>query len=293
MRSAVFALLPFAAATAGCAASSGEAVDAETATTTSALVIVERTTDTAQGSRAEASARFARVTASASPSTAMRSVGAGLDLPSPGACAPLATLSSSVVSNDPTPVVELLDVGPVTLEANGVATRLLPRQLPDVTDVVSGVVYARAAESTLLPAAATYVLHVAGGTGLGSVDVTTLSPADPASIRVVTEGGGAEDPSVEDANVRKSAIVLSGATVNIEWADEGAGDEVYVDVRPSNVRCLLDGAGHGSLPSVFLDDSGTLSLHRLHREPLRARGIDSGEIRFDFARSIAYVNVRR
>jgi hypothetical protein len=110
------------------------------------------------------------------------------------------------------------------------------------------------------------------------------------SIRVVAEGI-AEDSSVEDANAgaKKSPVVLSGARVSIEWTDEGVGDEIYVDVRPSNVRCLLDGAGHGTLPSVFLDDAGTLSLHRLHREPLRARGIDSGEIRFDFARSIAYV----
>jgi hypothetical protein len=200
---------------------------------------------------------------------------------------------SSAVSSDPAPVVELLDVGPVTLEANGVATRLLPRQLPDVTDVVSGVVYARAADSTLLPASAPYILHVAGGTGLGGLDLAALSPADPASIRVLVDGSGAEDTSVEDVsagpNAKKPAVVVSGAAVTIEWSDEGAGDEVYVDVRPSNVRCLLDGAGHATLPSAFFDDAGTLLLHRLHREPLRTKGIDSGEIRFDFARSIAYV----
>jgi hypothetical protein len=290
MRSVIFVLLPVAAASVGCAATGGDVGDAETATTTSALVVVERTSDGAQ-----ASARFVRASASASPAAAMRSVGAGLDLPSPGACAPLAVLASAV-SSDPAPVVELLDVGPVTLEANGVATRLLPRQLPDVTDVVSGVVYARAADSTLLPASAPYLLHVAGGTGLGSLDVAALSPADPASIRVLVDGSGAEDTSVEDASVgangkKPTAIVsvVSGAAVTIEWSDEGAGDEVYVDVRPSNVRCLLDGAGHGTLPSAFFDDAGTLLLHRLHRELLRAKGIDSGEIRFDFARSIAYV----
>jgi hypothetical protein len=41
--------------------------------------------------------------------------------------------------------------------------------------------------------------------------------------------------------------------------------------------------------TLFLDDAGTLVVHRLRREPLSARGIDSGEVRFDFARTIAYV----
>ena len=187
MRRLVLALLPIASASVGCAASGSETGDAETATTTSAVVVVERTADALQGARAEASARFVRVTASTSPASALRSVGAGLDLPTPGACAPLSALTGIAASGDPVPVVELLDVGPVSLEANGVATRLLPRQLPDVTDVVSGVVYARAADAPLLPAAASYVVHVSGGTSLGALDVPAFSPAEPNSIRILAE----------------------------------------------------------------------------------------------------------
>ena len=64
---------------------------------------------------------------------------------------------------------------------------------------------------------------------------------------------------------------------------------MYVDVRPNGVRCVLEGSGHGSVSTMFFDDAGTLVVHRLHREPLAARGIDTGEVRFDFARTISYV----
>jgi hypothetical protein len=42
------------------------------------------------------------------------------------------------------------------------------------------------------------------------------------------------------------------------------------------------------VPSSLLDDAGSLVVHRVHVEPLQARGIDGGELRFDFARVVAY-----
>jgi hypothetical protein len=66
------------------------------------------------------------------------------------------------------------------------------------------------------------------------------------------------------------------------------------------VRCVLVPAGepdrlsHANVSATLLSDEhgafdhGTIVLHRLHREPIHARGIDSGEVRFDFARSISY-----
>src|SRR5580693_5851830 len=140
----------------GCAGNvSGVGGDAEVATTTSA-VVVERAVDARVGSRAEGSARFVRITATGSLDDALRTIGAALELPPRGACATVASLAGRVARAGTTPVVELVDVGAVSLEANGVETRLVPRQLPDVTDVVSGVVYARAADPGLLPAAAHY-----------------------------------------------------------------------------------------------------------------------------------------
>ena len=53
--------------------------------------------------------------------------------------------------------------GPSRSRSSGHETHLVPRQLPDVTDVVSGVVYARAADSALFPSSARYLVHVSGG----------------------------------------------------------------------------------------------------------------------------------
>jgi hypothetical protein len=257
-----------------CAASGGEAGDAETVTTTSAVIVVARTTDVAQGLSAEATARFVRATGATSPEAAIRSVGAGLDLPAVGSCSTISALAGEASAEAP-PALELLDVGPVTLEANGAATHLLPRQLPDVTDVVSGVVYARATEAASLPAGASYLLHVTGGAALGSVDVGVSAPADPSEVRILNA----------DASAGGVAV---GSGVALQWTDDGAADQVYVDVRPSGVRCLLDG-GRGLVPAAFFDDAGTFSIHRLHRETIHAQGIDTGEIRFDFARIVPYV----
>jgi hypothetical protein len=277
MRLHVLALLPFVPAALGCAGtvSGADSVDAEATATTAAVVSVERTTDPSDGSRAQASARFIRVAAPSSADDALRAIGAALDLPARGACASVASLADGATPTQPAPVVELVDVGAVSLEAAGVELRLLPRQLPDVTDVVSGVVYARGADPALLPAATRYVVHVAGSPSLGAFDLTATAPSDPAEVRIAGENPAGN-------------LVVSGAAVDVTAVPDGSDDLVYVDVRPNGVRCVLDESGHAAVSAVFFDDAGTLVVHRLHREGLRARGVDSGEVRFDFARSVAY-----
>jgi hypothetical protein len=278
------AIAPLFCALTGCAGAvsgAAEGADAEPSTTTSAVVAVERTADSTEGSRAEASARFIRVAAPSSAADGLRAIGAALDLPAVGSCASIASLVSAPAVQ--APVVELLDVGEVTLLANGVVTRLAARQLPDVTDVVSGMVYARATDPVLLPAATPYVVRVAGGHGLEPLEVTAAAPEDPSDVRIAGEDAA-------------GTLTATGSAVDLSWSTpssppaEVADDVIYVDVRPNGVRCVLDpGAGRGSVSTVFLDDAGTLVVHRLRREPLVARGIDSGEVRFDFARSVAYV----
>ena len=272
--------------------------DAESSAT-SAVVVVERSLDATEVARAEASARFVRIASSSSTEGALRAIGASLELPPRGACDTVASLASTGTpgtADDPAPSIELADVGAVSLDANGVQTGLAPRQLPDVTDVVNGVVYARAGDPALFPAGSRYGIHVAGGSDLGAFDVTATAPADPIDVRVVGEDG------------RGQAALTTGAPIEIVWALDGqsATDALYVDVRPvagSGVRCVLaadvdagdpEGLGHASVPSSQLFDEhgafveGTIVVHRLHREPLHARGLDGGEVRFDFSRSIAY-----
>jgi hypothetical protein len=257
--------------------------DAE-ATTTHAVVIVERKVDGIDGVHAEASARFIRVPAWSSMNEAFRAIGAALDLPTPGTCASQ-TYGAGRTSGETVPVVELSDVGAVALEVvGGRSTHLLPRQLPDVTDVVTGVVYARAIEAASLPAGAPYVLHVGGAPGFGAFDVAAIAPGDPSDIHISGEGPAGK-------------LVASGASVDLTWAPDRADDVIYADVQPAGVRCVFsgssatggDGLAHGSVSTSLFDDAGALVIHRLRREPVIARGVDDGEVRFDFARSVSYV----
>jgi len=276
------ALLASLAACTGAVANPAGPGDAE-ATTTSAVVIVERSVDVTAGTRAETSARFVRVRARSSTRDALRAIGAEVDLPSPSTCASIAALANGTSPATGTEV-ELADVGVVSLEANGHETRLIPRQLPDVTDVVSGVVYARAAEPTLFPASARYLVHVAGGADVDPFDVSATAPADPGDIHITGDDG----PT--------GLVVAAGAPIELSWSADGSDDVLYLDVQPSGFRCALsDGASladeraRAVVPATLIDESGSVVVHRVHREALVARGIEGGEVRFDFSRSVPYV----
>jgi hypothetical protein len=318
---AVVALAPLAAGCTGTVGGSPGApgtatVDADSVVT-QALVLVERTVDTSEGTRAAASARFARVTAGVTPAETLRALGSGLDLPAPGSCEGIRIPGSfpglSVAATAPTDqsvavqaaagatFVELLDLGRVSVETAGATTSLLPRQLPYVTDVVTGTVYARAVEASALPAATPYVVHVSGVTGAGagaagsasSFDVVALAPEDASDITVAQE-------------ISPGKITASGPTLDFTWASPrpaatgSASDVLYVEVQPAGARCTLanaataadrNSASHASITTSLLDDSGSVVIHRVHAQQLDAlpqRGVDGGELRFDFARVVAY-----
>lgn len=261
--------LPVLIGCAGTVSAGADGVDADATTTTSALVSIERTADP-NGSRAEASARFLRVQGT-SPDQALEAIGAALELPAAGACAAISPRVSAVPAQ--LPRVELMDVGGVAIEASGVETRLSPRQLPDVTDVVSGVVYARATDPALLPDGTRYYVRVAGAPELEAFTVGAMAAGSPDEVRVSGEGPD-------------GAVAASGANIELSWPN--GDDIVYVDVQPVGVRCSLGDTGRGSVSTLLLDETGSLVVHRLRRESIRVRGVDSGEIRFDFARTIAY-----
>lgn len=267
----------------GCAGTVAAPSEAEAArTTTAAVVIVERAASDVDGARAaEASARFLRVSAG-DVEDALRSIGATVELPELGSCARRGALAAAASAEAPplqkgaraAPVVELIDVGSVSIETEGVATSLAARLLPDVTDVVSGVVYARAAaDPAFLPPGARYAVHVGGGRDLGPFDFVAQSPGEPADAVVVATA------SSIDLGWPPHVPVRSGSA-------PGNSDVVYVDVGA--VRCAFGDVGFASIPRALVADAPqTMVVHRLHREPIRARGIDAGEVRFDFARTMA------
>jgi hypothetical protein len=268
----------------GCSATvSATSGDAEPRLTTSAIVVVERMVDSAGASRAEASARFVRVAAPASTEEAFRAIGATLVLPASGHCVSFAALSGVSLLAEPAPVVELVDVGSVSLDADGRETHLASRLLPDVTDIVSGVVYARTADPGLLPADSRYTVRVGGGSDLPPFEVLASAPADPDNV--LTDG----------ATVGGS-LVVSGPSLTFSWPPGADGDVVYVDLQPGAQRCVLAGeavAGdplvRASIQTALLGDSGTLVVHRMRSGALVSQGLEGGELRFDFGRSLSYV----
>jgi hypothetical protein len=246
-----------------------------------AVVLIERTVAGGENARAEAVARFVRMRAGAVDDEALRLVGAAIDFPPPGTCA-LATEEEGR-ENAVGRAVELVDVGAVSVEVNGASLSLLPRRLPDIVDLVSGVFYStRPPDADALPSGATYILR-AGADEVFAV--TSRAPDEPGNLRI----GG------QDAKTPGGLVLPSDAGIEISWGSGNPEDSIYVDVAQlgssgmRSARCLFGDTGHAVLPtSVVVEGGGTVAVHRLHRETFQARGFGTGEIRFDFARVVAF-----
>jgi hypothetical protein len=285
--SALLAVSPLMVACSANLASSAETADAET-NATSAVVVVERTVG-ASDARASAVARFVRMRSGAVDEDALRMVGATVDFPALGTCvtAPAAKHAGAARA------LELLDVGAISLEANGLRTSLQARQLPDVVDLLSGVVYATpTADAEALPAGSVYVLRAAGSVDLDVAPfaVSASAPDEPTQVRIAGQDIGGNGGLVALAN---GSLIVDG--VDVSWEAGSPDDFVYLDVAAERdaqtaARCLFSDVGRGTLiPAAFGETtSGTITIHRLHREPFRAKGVDSGEVRFDFARVVTF-----
>lgn len=285
-------VFPLAALTLGCTgnvAASGEAADAEASAIT-AVVVVERTSgnalNQAENTRGEAVARFVRMRSGAVDDDALRSVGATVDFPALGSCSRLSGGSTTTVFH----ALDLLDVGAVSLETEASKTSLVARRLPDVADLVSGVVYTartKDEDGAGFPARGHYVFRAAGAPDLDvapfAVESTVIG--EPTDVRV----GGLEPRTGEK-------LLVSGTSlVDVTWTAGESEDVVYIDVvstsagASSTTRCLFPDSGRATLAgSSFGDADGTVVTHRLHREVFHARGIDAGELRFDFARAVSF-----
>jgi hypothetical protein len=330
---------PLAAPGVGGAGSDSLERDAAEGTSSAALVVVERTITADETTHGSAVARFIRMRAGSVDDQTLRMVGATLDLPALGACAPAGDLSldsasssaASAVSEGPR-AVELLDVGALTVEANGVRSALEARALPDIVDLVTGVLYstpttsarsaateapsdapAHAITGQAAAAGASYVVRASGSSRGGDLDhgvaaflISATAPGEPTELRV--DG--------QDARLADGLALTAGEHVDLTWDvtdDRDPDDVVYVELVPSdavgsieagesaaNVRCLFADRGVASIPaSAFVSghggettqvemSHGMIVVHRVHREAFQVGGIDSGVIRFDFARAAEF-----
>ena len=342
-------------------------------TSTAALVVLERTV-TARGvaagsnaadsdgtAHASAVARFIKMRVGSVDDQALRMVGATLDLPALGTCAPAGSSATDSMSGDAElssdfdapRAVELLDVGALSieaLEANGAQTTLEARSLPDIVDLVTGVLYSArssAPDTDGLPSRGSYLLRAAGSSvtadaehSVPSFTVAATAPGEPSELRI----GG------QDARDEAGVTLDAGAAVDLRWSASdltGVSDDVvYVELisapvtsgvtsgltsggptskRAATVRCLFADRGSAAIPAsafrVADQESpatqagatgkemtrGTIVVHRIHRETFQVAGhvsstgtagagpagagqlgIDSGVIRFDFARAAEF-----
>ncbi len=291
MRSVFSALPLFCAASVGCSASLGSSdPDAEVSSSSAAVVLVERTVSVDDSARGEAIARFVRMRSGAVDDDAWRMVGAAIDFPALGTCAPISTVQPR--ESGPARAVRLIDVGVIGLEANGTRTVLQARRLPDIVDLVSGVVYSsRAPDPEAFPSDTAYTLHVGGRPELDLAPFVASATA-PREVEELRIAG-------QDLRAPGSLVLPPNAETTLTWKAGSRADLVYVDVNqstasgPSNVRCLFEDAGHGIIGSPALTgEDGSLTVHRLHREtfqlPDALPATDTGEIRFDFARTASF-----
>lgn len=217
-------------------------------------------------------ARFVRTSEGAVDRATLDMLGASLDLP------PLGTCAEPSIAIDAPERVELVDLGNVTVVANGKATELLPRFVPDVTDLVSGVVYGARSDGDDAPVDGWLSLRVSG-----------TSAVEPIAIDVL-DVGAPRDVAFDGAPFDTSApLVLAAGTDHlVSWSDARTGDIVWFEVHGGGaapVTCAYEDLGTATIPrDAFARAGGNITVHRVHRESIAARGVDEGEARLDFAR---------
>jgi hypothetical protein len=252
----------------------------QTATTTHALLRVERSVRV--GAEDEASAQaFAgvvRVPEMADPEPLLRLYGGGQALPATGQCAPVSRGRDSLNAAELTRA-EFLDAGDVSLLVSDVKTLLAPRAFPSSVTELPGVVYtSRDRASEPLPGGASYALRATGSEQLPALEVRVQAPELLSEVAV----GGAPLASVD--------TLPTSEDLQVSWHPGDARDLVYVEVSGSTelgtlgVCAFRDSDGRGSLPrGLFgVSGAGSLAFHRLREVAADVQALDAAEVRFDF-----------
>lgn len=266
----------------GCSATVGASsdVDADTTGPVTAVVVVERVQQ-GDASRVSAIARFVRVRGGAVDERALQTVGAATEIPAVGACLILGEGDETAIRG-----VELQDVGAVTLEASSSRIQLAARQVPDPVGRVTGVFYFAPTDVQAVVPSARVALHVQGAGEVAPFSVATSTPQDLGEIRV-----GGQDMS------RPVVLSVRSGSTELSWdaADDPSSSTFYVDVSDLGAkrlatRCAFPDTGRAVLPGRAVSgDAGQISIHRVRRERFAVRGVEPGELRFDFSRTTSYV----
>lgn len=249
------------------------ALDADVATRTEGVVFVERVTE-AGSARVHVGGRFFR-----SQGVAAESLPELVGAPPTGAsvgCAEQGAMAEALDSSHAE--VQLLDVGIIDARADAFSARMSPHRLPDLWNVVSGVVYGL--DGDLSAGAWQFVAAGDPATARGAFDVSGVPPEAIGDLRVgdatVTPQGSAI------ALPRRGPLALRWsrglATDRVALVFEGSGT-ISCGARDDGTLDL-DGPNTDRVREL-LREGGTLSVHRLRAVPFAASGIDRATLVFD------------
>ncbi|MEO7114093.1 MAG: hypothetical protein ABI183_26875 [Polyangiaceae bacterium] len=237
--------------------------------------------DDATPSHSTAVARFIRARSTIDLPT-LKMLGASIDLPPNGTCSAAPTPTGSAGHG-----VELVDVGAINIDAAGHDAFLAPRNLPDMDDLVWGVVYSARAYGTDALLSGPISIRVAGSKDVGAFSIDVADLQAPANVTF-------------DGDALAPIIFRSNEDLHASWTPTPASTDIIyfeIDNGTETLVCAYDDSGSADLPASVLRTStqgsapgnGTLTIHRLHREAVIAHGVDDGEARFDFARVYDFV----
>ena len=259
----------------GCTGAGPDAVlDADVTSRSEGIVFVERVND-GGGARVHVGGRFFRsqgVRAEALPEL----VGAPPSAVG-GGCVERGAMGEGLDSTQAE--VQLLDVGAIDARAEALTARMSPHRLPDLWNVVSGVVYGLDGE--LPPGAWQFSSTGDSTTQRGAFDVSGAPPEPMADLRfgddalplavgsavALPRRGGLSLRWSRGASTDRVAVVFEGAgTLSCSARDDGAFD--------------LE-APHADRVRELLRQGGTVSIHRLRVIPFTMSGIDRASLVFD------------
>jgi hypothetical protein len=219
-------------------------------------------------------ARFIRARSSVEQGT-LQMLGAALDLPPVGTCSGISPRAESGGQ-----AVELVDVGAINIDVGGHSTFLAPRNLPDMDDLVWGVVYSARADGTEAPVSGSISLRASGSKNVGAFSIDVADLQAPTDVRF---DGAATSP----------ITISSSNDLHVTWtaATPPSNDIIYFEITSDarsgdeNLICAEADVGFANLDAhLFSSGHGNLTVHRLHREAVTARGVDDGEASFDYGR---------
>lgn len=263
-----------------------------------AVLSIERIEDAARAEtpRASAMAQFLVLPSDADAHETLDAAGLRVRLPEQKGCLEAvigdAPESSSVSDNaavtypdDGFPEqLELLEAGDVSINVDGVITRLALNLFPPSGNA-SGVIYTTPDQSAApLPPATAYAISA---TGSDAIPPLTIQHEAPNALRDVTIGG---------TPLEHASAFSGGQPLDFTWTEGEPSDRVYVELADADTSlwcAFADADGSGTIPGALtgkLDPSSVarVSVHRV-REVTRAQAQQRADamvletmVRFDF-----------